>query len=162
MIQQYNESMGGVDLLDSLLSKHSNKMKSKRWYLYIFWHTIRIMLVNAWLSYRRLCLIMNVQKKNVLNQRRFQSTLATSLIDVNASKKRGRPSLETEAGLAKRQPSQHHPSPDVRKDGYMHFPVTAETRLRCKLCGQKTCVACEKFNVNLFHPKSEKLFQKLP
>ena len=35
----YNQNMGGVDQLYSLLAKNRNKIISRRWYLYLFWHT---------------------------------------------------------------------------------------------------------------------------
>ena len=49
IIATYNMFMGGVDTLDSLTSLYKQKMKSRRWCMYIFWHTIMITVVNAWL-----------------------------------------------------------------------------------------------------------------
>ena len=46
----YNQNMGGVDKLDSLVAKNRKKIISRRWYLYLFWHTTYIGLTNAWLS----------------------------------------------------------------------------------------------------------------
>ena len=48
VIGVYNKSMGGVDLLDMMCSLYKYQLKSKRWYLYIFYHTLTIALVNAW------------------------------------------------------------------------------------------------------------------
>lgn len=36
IIETYNKLMGGVDLLDSLVSLYKQEMKSRRWYMYIF------------------------------------------------------------------------------------------------------------------------------
>lgn len=47
--------MGDVDLLDFLVSLYEQNMKSKKWYIYIFLHTILIAAVNAWLWYKRHC-----------------------------------------------------------------------------------------------------------
>ncbi|KAI8770448.1 piggyBac transposable element-derived protein 3 [Biomphalaria glabrata] len=55
VIKLYNKSMGGVDLQNCFIAKHSFHIRSKRWYLYIFWQTIGMMFVNAWLSYRQAC-----------------------------------------------------------------------------------------------------------
>ena len=41
-ISVYNLNMGGVDLLDSLLAKNRKKIISRRWYIYLFWHTVYI------------------------------------------------------------------------------------------------------------------------
>lgn len=49
----YNKYMGGVDLLDSFTAKHKYALKSWWWYMYIFWHTITLAVVNAWLLYKQ-------------------------------------------------------------------------------------------------------------
>ena len=53
IVGNYNQYMGGVDLLDSSTAKYKFHLKSHRWYLYIFWHTITLAVVNAWLLYKR-------------------------------------------------------------------------------------------------------------
>nr|CAH7739621.1 unnamed protein product [Callosobruchus chinensis] len=49
----YNKYMGGVDLLDSMLRYHRIKLISKKWYMQIFFHLIDLMVVNAWILWRR-------------------------------------------------------------------------------------------------------------
>jgi hypothetical protein len=51
MLYLYNESMGGVDLADMLISLYRTKIKSKRWYLKVLFHCVDIAKVNAWLLY---------------------------------------------------------------------------------------------------------------
>ena len=55
-------------------------MKSHSWYLYIFWHTITLAVVNAWLLYKRDCEALKVPQKDILRLRLFQAELASSLI----------------------------------------------------------------------------------
>ena len=45
----YNKKMGGVDLADMLISLYRIQVKTKRWYIKIFWHLVDICKVNAWL-----------------------------------------------------------------------------------------------------------------
>ena len=90
----YNENMGGVDQLDSLLARNRKKFISRRWYLYVFWHTIYIGLTNAWLSYKRDCQQLRIPASDIMILRKFQSNVAYSLVGVNSVRKRGRPSLE--------------------------------------------------------------------
>jgi hypothetical protein len=52
-VVKHNKHMGGVDLLDSLLGRHKNRMRSKKWYLRIFYHLLDLTAVNAWSLYRR-------------------------------------------------------------------------------------------------------------
>ncbi|KAL0151442.1 hypothetical protein M9458_053228 [Cirrhinus mrigala] len=51
IVGTYNKHMGGVDLLDSFAAKYKFPMKSHRWYIYIFWHTIILAVINSWLLY---------------------------------------------------------------------------------------------------------------
>ena len=45
IVGAYNKYMGGVDLLDSWTAKYKFPIKSCRWYMYIFWHTIILTVV---------------------------------------------------------------------------------------------------------------------
>ena len=80
IVSVYNKYMGGVDLLDALTSKYKFPLKARRWYMYIFWHTIYLAVVNAWLIYKRDCEALKVPKKDILILRLFQAELANSLI----------------------------------------------------------------------------------
>lgn len=159
VIKLYNEKMGGVDLLDCFLSKHTLRIRAKRWYIYIFWHTIRLMLVNAWLSYRRACTFLGMRKKDILNQRHFQAKVATLLIELHGQK-RGRPSiLAAEPVPKKRKHPQQVPDVAIRTDGYFHFPIKDEHRQRCKCCQQKTNTVCEKCFVHLCFTEQRNCFK---
>ncbi|KAF5889019.1 piggyBac transposable element-derived protein 3-like, partial [Clarias magur] len=84
IVGTYNKHMGGgVDLLDSFAAKYKFPMKSHRWYIYIFWHTIILAVINDWLLYKRDCKALKMTKIEILNRRQFQAQLASSLILVN-------------------------------------------------------------------------------
>lgn len=38
LVLQYNKGMGGVDLADMPISLYRIKIKTRRWYIKIFWH----------------------------------------------------------------------------------------------------------------------------
>jgi hypothetical protein len=63
IVSEYNRFMGGIDLMNSFLAKYRYRMKSRRWYLYLFWQFVMVSVVNAWLLYRRDCKIRNIAKK---------------------------------------------------------------------------------------------------
>jgi hypothetical protein len=112
IVGAYNKYMGGVDLLDSFTAKYKFPIKSRRWYMYIFWHTIILAVVNAWLLYKRDCKALKVSSKETMNRRQFQAQLASSLILVNATlqtPKRGRPSsgLREDGHLQAKGAQQH-------------------------------------------------------
>ncbi|XP_060758233.1 piggyBac transposable element-derived protein 3-like [Neoarius graeffei] len=127
IVATYNKNMGGVDLLDSFAAKYKFPLKSHRWYIYIFWHTIILAVINAWLLYKRDCKAWAIPKKEILIRRRFQAQLASSLILTGTSvpvPKRGRPSSSPMSSPAARPSKRRnaHPPSDVCKDMTGHFP----------------------------------------
>ncbi|KAK3771927.1 hypothetical protein RRG08_053908 [Elysia crispata] len=83
----YNENMGGVDLLDSLTALFKAKLKTRRWYLYIFYHTLNMAVATSWLRYRRQCHLMSLPRIELCQ---FQADVAESLVIY--MRKPGRPS----------------------------------------------------------------------
>ena len=51
VIADYNSHMGGVDLLDAFLMSLRFKMRSRRWYIYLFWHFVMVAIINSWNIY---------------------------------------------------------------------------------------------------------------
>lgn len=52
-VDVYNQHMGGVDLLDSMLGYYRIHLRSRKWYKRIFFHMLDLCMVNAWLLWRR-------------------------------------------------------------------------------------------------------------
>lgn len=149
IIDDYNKHMGGIDLLDSFLAKYRFKMKSRRWYIYLFWHFLMVALVNAWNVYRREYKLLGLPPKEMMKRRRFQACVASALVKVNAKGSRGRPSASNRSPRTPQPPRkmQRLPPSDVCKDGYCHWPRKVEKRGRCKLCEKNNtntmCTKCE-------------------
>ncbi len=59
------------------MARYKYNMRSRKWYIYLFWHSITLALVNVWQAYRRDYKLLG---QRPLNQRRFQAEVATSLI----------------------------------------------------------------------------------
>ncbi|KAF3842824.1 hypothetical protein F7725_001673, partial [Dissostichus mawsoni] len=75
-------------LLDHTCAEHSTLGQSQQnllphevrcWYVYIFWHTIILAVINAWLLYKGVQ-ALKMPKQEILNRRQFQADLASSLI----------------------------------------------------------------------------------
>lgn len=47
IVRVYNQFMGGVDKLDMVCSLYKQTIRSRRWYIYIWLHSITISVVNA-------------------------------------------------------------------------------------------------------------------
>jgi len=52
-VKEYNRFMGGVDLLDGLIGRYKIKLRSRKWYIRLWYHFIDVSIVNSWLLYKR-------------------------------------------------------------------------------------------------------------
>ncbi len=125
IVKVYNRYMGGIDKLDMMVALYKPKVKSRRWYVYLWLHSIMLVVVNAWILYRRDQ--KELGNKRYLPLRHFQAKIASSLVAANKAR-RGRPSLETPVPLKQKRAAQGQPEPDVRKDGMNHMPAWEEKR----------------------------------
>uniref|UniRef100_A0A3Q3E1X0 PiggyBac transposable element-derived protein domain-containing protein n=1 Tax=Labrus bergylta TaxID=56723 RepID=A0A3Q3E1X0_9LABR len=158
IVETYNKFMGGVDLLDMLSALYKFSFRSRRWYMYIWWNTVTVAVINAWNLYRRDQKKLNPKKK-LVPLRRFQALVGTSLTSAGKAKIRcGRPlsSPEETPTPHRKRPSCSVPL-DVRRGGIDHFPIW-ETRQRCKHCTERlssTCVIlCRVSKVSLVKKRS--------
>lgn len=162
--------MGGVDLLDGLISYYRIRLKSKKWYLRIFFHFVDLAMVNAWLRYRQDMVRAGLDKKDILDSLGFRAEVAEALClmgkGTEYTRKRGRPSSGTVERdfqeKKKKNATKPIPQFDVRTDKVGHFPVEAEKRQRCKKphCGLKTSTFCIKCQVHLCFNKSRNCFSQ--
>lgn len=156
--------MGGVDLLDAFIAQYRFPLRSRRWYMYLFWHTVTVALINAWLVYRRDCRLSNTPSKEIMKRRHFQSCVGSSLILVNAdvNHKRGRLSTdEQRAAKSARKKARKGPCPDAQLDAVGHWPEKTEKRGRCALCTTGyTDTACQKCTVRLCFSTQRNCFKQ--
>lgn len=152
--------MGGVDLLDSIIGRYKIKMRSRKWYMRLFYHLLDITVINAWLLYRRCN-----KGKSVMKIADFRLELAYTLccIGSSTSTKRGRPSdTQNKIDVKRKRPNVTPlPPQDVRLDNENHFPKWNETRVRCKhpSCKAQTYVVCEKCSTALCFNKDKSCFK---
>ena len=152
VVSVYNSHMGNVDLLDSNIGRHHIKIRSKRWYIRLFFHLLDTMVINSWILYRRMLLETGSTDKP-MNQKKFRIELAQTLCQIGQeARKRGRPSsLDAIENKRLHVKGSSLPPKDVRLDPVNHWPIWNEKRTTCKSPGCKgyTFVSCEKCKVNL-------------
>ncbi|KAL3251557.1 hypothetical protein MRX96_055080 [Rhipicephalus microplus] len=152
IVQMYNMSMGGVDLLDKMCYSYRFPMRAKRWYMYIFWQTVKMAAVNAWFLHKRHA---QQQGNRTVPLRSFLSELATTLVFYR-KRAHGQPSNENLLVVKKVLTAVPR---DVRKDGTQHWPLWNERGTRCKACkGGYTFVSCSKCQVYLCLNKDRNCF----
>lgn len=162
IIKEYNASMGGVDMLDAHLACCKFPIRTRRWYMILFWHFLSVVVINAWLLYQRDCEAQGIPTSKVLKLRKFQGLVAEGLFQVGTARSRGRP---TTSGLSSPPPQKFvrvYKSADVRFDQIAPWSVKEENRRRCAVCKDlKTEMHCEKCAVPLCINKKKKLLQRL-
>ncbi|XP_050293817.1 piggyBac transposable element-derived protein 3-like [Anthonomus grandis grandis] len=170
VVKKYNHSMGGVDLLDQLISLYRILIRSKKWTLRVTMHMIDFALVNSWLEYKKDCQPCNVPKKKIMDLLDFRMTIAESLIKMGQkvpSDKRGRPS----SSFSATSPASPHPVKrkvetrplvEVQFDRVDHMPQFDDKKeaTRCKVaeCKGRSHVFCEKCRVHLCINKNRNCF----
>lgn len=168
LVKEYNAHMGGVDLMDSHLGRYRIRIKSRKWYIRIFYHLLDLSIINAWILYRKSLLKRNVPNKEIMNLANFRSDLAETLCKYSTSTPRGRPStssiLEGPAPKLRRgKACQVLPPRDVILDGVGHEQIRTPERMRCMFpsCNLKTVTMCIKCKVHLCAKKSKDCFNEL-
>ena len=97
LVEEYNTHMGGVDLMDMLLSTYHIRQRSLKYYMHIFYYLVGVSVANAWLLYRRHMDQDKIPRKKHLTLMNFSTEIAESLCKAGKSeapRARGRPSLE--------------------------------------------------------------------
>ena len=163
----YNKKMGGVDLADMLISLYHIQVKTRRWYIKIFWHLVDICKVNAWLLYRRHYKQSGFPARKAKSLMKFSCEIAEALIYASKTPEkptRGRPSkrkLSECTPTASKRPGNPLPVADVRYDSIAHWPASSHDRKRCRVCHAYVRMKCEKCNVSLCLLPERNCFKKL-
>ncbi|CAJ1087319.1 piggyBac transposable element-derived protein 3-like [Xyrichtys novacula] len=161
VVKLYNKAMGGVDLLDQLVSLYRTEIRSKKWTLRMITHAFDVAVVNSWLEYRLDVKRANIQTKDILDLLHFKINVAQYLVRVEktVAAKRGRPSISPEPQNVPRRPL-YRPVPDVRPlpevqyDMVDHMPNYVEKKerkppdARCQTVQEKH-IFCDKCNIHL-------------
>lgn len=173
IISLYNSGMGGVDLLDQLISYYRIFIRSRKWPLRLIFHFVDFAVCSSWKEYRHDREKANVPKKKMKDLLHFRMELAFSLIKVSNTVqkvKRGRPKLSTidderSIPLKRCKVIQSHevrPYNDIRFDRIDHLPKHDQknnpTRCKQNKCDGRTFFLCEKCNVHLCISKTKNCF----
>ncbi|XP_026745537.1 piggyBac transposable element-derived protein 3-like isoform X1 [Trichoplusia ni] len=165
IVKEYNAHMGGVDLMDSFLGRYRIKVKTRKWYMRIFYHLLDVSIINSWVLYKTVETRKGADPKKLKNLSEFRSELADVLCTYGTTTQptRGRPSNSsiTETIEAKRKKGcQVLPPSDVRLDNLGHSQIKTDQRMRCKRpgCKLQSFVKCTKCSVFLCAKKGNDCF----
>nr|XP_021187154.1 piggyBac transposable element-derived protein 3-like [Helicoverpa armigera] len=164
VVKKYNHAMGGVDLLDQLMSYYRTFIKSKKWTLRMIFHASDLAVVQAFREYQIDSDLVGVPKNKQLTLLHFRRRLADSLVLRNKINigKRGRPSGSSPAPqIIPRRPGEIRPEAEIARDGVGHFPAHDEgLGTRCKRvgCTGRTRIKCIKCKIHLCLTKDKNCF----
>ena len=130
----YNAGMGGVDLMNRLLSSYRPSIRGKKWYWPLFSNFINLTVVAAW----RLFCKVNDEEISHLNFRR-QITLCLLKQETTVR-------LRTTGGNLPMLP------PEVRLDERGHFKEQFDQG-RCAVCKKNARYRCSKCKARLHYDK---------
>ena len=150
-IQEYNKFMGGVDLSGSHIGRNRIRMKSRKYYMRMFYHILDTAIVNCWLLFKK----KNPSVQLTLPQYRRELAYALLTIDKKIWCGRGRPPIEGPMKKARKIV----PPIDVRQEGN-HVAHFSNVRGRCKYgdCNGVTFIECINCRVNLCINKKNNCF----
>lgn len=157
VISEYNQHMGGVDLMDGLIGRYRIRMKTSKWTNRLFYHLIDMAMVNAYLLYRR------VKVDDKIDLPTFRSSIAEALCFFASGtiSRVGRPSAIPKPLPIKPKKPQI-PIADVRYDGFNHWCkfVDATGKKMCKNpgCKSRTQSFCTKCQLNLCNTPAKSCF----
>lgn len=170
IIKEYNSNMGGIDLLDRIISFYRISAKTRKWTVRALFHFLDFSVAAAWIEYRRATLFLKTSKKDTLDYLEFRERVADYLIY-----KSERNSYEIDAEedteidpeeeysvtpLKKKRRLPHpQPSPEMRMSAF-HLPEiplqtntsrcrypgckSTKARVRCTVCNMFLCLTKER------------------
>jgi hypothetical protein len=164
----YNKHMGGVDLLDANIGRYKIRMRSRKWYIRLFYHLLDTCVVNAWILQKRVLTQKNEDDK-IITLVKFREVLAVTLCqtskNINITPTRGRPCKKANNVYMtdRKKPRVVHTSTITNRERYdcvSHWPVWNTTRQRCKYtnCKGFTYVNCSKCKTFMCFNKNNSCF----
>ena len=152
VVRRYNTSMGGVDLLDRMVSYYRTSARTRKWTVRVILHMLDVAATNCWIEYK-----MEQERsgqggrKNMLQMMEFKLRLAEQLIEEGSKLDQNRNRImsvdDAEAGPSDSQRYDNQPSPRVpvpsvnkRQEEAKHMPEMGSGKVsyhRCRLAGCK-------------------------
>ena len=149
VVRFYNRSMGGVDLLDRMVSYYRTSARTKKWTVRAMLHMLDVAATNCWIEYRtELERNSHGERKNMLQMMEFKLRLAEQLIEegLKLHDDRDRTMPEDCAGPADHRKSDSQsrsrvPVPPVKRrhEEARHMPEMDSGKASYHRCRQPGC-----------------------
>ena len=131
-VASYNKYMSGVDKGDQLRNYYRVRLKSSKYYKYIFWFLFDVAITNAYILSQYRVTTTSATSANTLKI--FRLNLSSSLIgDYNSRKRIGRPHSITHLSPSLPPPDCGGPPPSQSPRAQLHLPSHSHGK-RCVYC----------------------------
>ena len=138
--------MGGIDLIDRMISYYRMGAKTKKWTVKTIFHLFDLAIANSWILYRQDKKALGYQEKDILKYVDFKIIIAERFIQRQVSNENIFPSMCTRNSSSTGKCSPQVSTP--KKRNIEHLPImdsSQKNSVRCKnsKCNGKTKVFCE-------------------
>ncbi|XP_063733351.1 piggyBac transposable element-derived protein 3-like [Eleginops maclovinus] len=157
IVREYNLKMGGVDLIDRMISYYRMSARTKKWTMRMLMHFTDLALGNSWLLYRKDLAICAAPKKSIMQFLEFRTEIATTLLaqhhgqgshaDLSEQSEE-----EDNSNQGNKRPVTAVPHVSVRRRANAHLPemISLKNAARCRVAGctgrtRVRCVTCKVF-----------------
>lgn len=163
VIHSYNQNMGGVDLVDRMLSYCPSRSRTKKWTVRCIMHFIDLGIVNSWLQMRQFRKKQGFATRDIPQFRTFKLMFGERLIHRNVERKEDDEddSSEDDEIVFEDGRKTSLPAVEVRTKGAKHLPQVhqgPQQRCRRPKCNLKSTIFCTKCNVFLCLKKDKNCF----
>lgn len=168
IVREYNIKMGGVDLMDRMISYYRMSTRTKKWTMRMVMHFTDLALANSWLLYRKDHAICAGPKTRPIQFLQFRMEVAKILLaqhhgaDADLSEQ----SEEEDSNQGVKRHVTELPHVSFRRRANAHLPemiglknamrcrqpgCTGRTRVRCVTCKVFLCLQTERNCYSAFH-----------
>ncbi|KAI7790921.1 putative piggyBac transposable element-derived protein 3-like [Triplophysa rosa] len=179
IVCEYNNKMGGVDLIDRMISYYRLSVRTKKWTHRMLMHFTDVALANSWLLYRRDHTERGTPRNGIMQFLEFRMEVAkTFLAQHNNSQEDSTDLSEQEDNTDHSEPKKKRfvkevPHISVRRRANAHLPqvvnlknaarcrakgCSGKTRVRCATCKVFLCLQTARNCYTVFHSKHDQLF----
>ncbi|KAM4593218.1 piggyBac transposable element-derived protein 3 [Odontesthes bonariensis] len=155
IVREYNLKMGGVDLIDRMISYYRMSTRTKKWTMRMIMHFTDLALANSWLLYRKDHPICAGPKTRPIQFLEFRMEVAQILLAQHHGADADLSTQSEEEEYSNRGVKRHTtqlPHVSVRRRANAHLPemINLKNAMRCRLpgCTGRTrvrCVTCKVF-----------------
>lgn len=166
IVKKYNECMGGIDLIDRMISYYRMGARSRKWTVKTIFHLFDLGIANSWILYREDRKQLGDSNKTIMKFLDFKLNVAELLLQDQSNENcpvlTSIPSLVTRNSSSPRMSS--YPTCPVKRK-IEHLPIMAselKNSVRCKNsgCKLKTKIYCESCNIFLCFTGNNNCFKE--